>query len=53
MSALTKISIEWQRHTGAFYRPSGWIDVGAIQGRGRRDTKKRYDESKNDIWLQG
>ena len=53
MSALIEVSTDSPRHTGAFERPSGWIDVGTNQERGRRDTKKRYDKSKNDIWLQG
>ena len=30
---------------------SGWTHVGATQGRGRYDTKNRYDKPKKDIWL--
>ena len=49
---LIETFVETPRHTGAVYRASGWTYVGATQGRGRYDTKKRYDKPKKDIWLR-
>ena len=44
--------METPRYTGAVYRASGWIRVGATQGRGRYDMNNRYDKPKKDIWLR-
>ncbi len=49
---LIETFVETPRYTGAVYRASGWIPVGATQGRGRYDTKKRFDKPKKDIWLR-
>ena len=49
---LIETFVEVPRFTGAVYRASGWIRVGATQGRGRYDTNKRYDKPKKDIWLR-
>ena len=49
---LIETFVETPRYTGAVYRASGWIRVGTTQGRGRYDTKKRYDKPKKDIWLR-
>ena len=49
---LIETFVETPRYTGAVYRASGWIHVGATQGRGRYDTKKLYDKPKKDIWLR-
>ncbi|MCY4030252.1 MAG: DUF4338 domain-containing protein [Acidobacteria bacterium] len=49
---LIETFVETPRYTGAVYRASGWTHVGATQGRGRYDTKKRYDKPKKDIWLR-
>ena len=49
---LIETFVETPRYTGAVYRASGWTLVGATQGRGRYDTKKRYDKPKKDIWLR-
>ena len=49
---LIETFVETPRYTGAVYRASGWIHVGATQGRGRYDTKNRYDKPKKDIWLR-
>ena len=40
------------RFTGAVYRASGRLRVGATQGRGRYDRDKLYDKPKKDIWLR-
>ena len=34
------------------YRASGWIHVGATQGRGRYDRDRQYDKPKKDVWLR-
>ena len=49
---LIEAFVETPRYTGAVYRASGWIHVGATQGRGRYDTKNRFDKPKKDIWLR-
>ena len=49
---LIETFVETPRYNGAVYRASGWIHVGATQGRGRYDRKKRYDKPKTDIWLR-
>ena len=49
---LIETFVETPRYTGGVYRASGWTRVGATQGRGRYDTKKRYDKPKKDIWLR-
>ena len=49
---LMETFVETPRYTGAVYRASGWTHVGATQGHGRYDTKKRYDKPKKDIWLR-
>ena len=36
----------------AVYRASGWLHVGATQGRGRYDRDKLYDKPRKDIWLR-
>ena len=43
---LIKTFVETPRHTGAVYRASGWIRVGATQGRGRYDRDRQYDKPK-------
>ena len=45
-------SVETPRYTGAVYRASGWLHVGATQGRGRYDRDKLYDKPRKDIWLR-
>ena len=40
------------RVTGAVYRASGWIHVGATKGRGRYDRDKLYDKPRKNIWLR-
>ena len=40
------------RYTGAVYRASGWIRVGATQGRGRYNMTNRSDKPRKDIWLR-
>ena len=49
---LIETFVETPRYTGAVYRASGWIRVGPTQGRGRYDTRNRYDKPKKDIWLR-
>ena len=49
---LIETFVETPRYTGAVYRASGWIRVGPTQGRGRYDTKNRYDKPTKDIWLR-
>ena len=49
---LIETFVETPRYTGAVYRASGWTRVGATRGRGRYDTKNRYDKPKKDIWLR-
>ena len=49
---LIETFVETSRYTGAVYRASGWIRVGTTQGRGRYDTRNRYDKPKKDIWLR-
>ena len=49
---LIETFVETPRHTGAVYRASGWIHLGTTQGRGRYDTKNRYDKPKKDIRLR-
>ena len=34
------------------YRASGWIHVGATQGRGRYDRDRQFDKPKKDVWLR-
>ena len=33
-------------------RASGWIRVGATQGRGRYDRDRQFDKPKKDVWLR-
>ena len=49
---LIETFVETPRYTGAVYRASDWIRVGTTQGRGRYDTKNRYDKPKKGIWLR-
>ena len=43
---LIETFVEMPRYTGAVYRASGWIHVGATKGRGRYDQDKLYDKPK-------
>ena len=43
---LIETFVETPRYTGAVYRASGWIHVGATQGRGRHDRDRQYDKPK-------
>ena len=49
---LIETFVETPRYTGAVCRVSGWIRVGATQGRGRYGTNRRYDKPRRDIWLR-
>ena len=49
---LIETFVETPRYTGAVYRASGWIHVGATQGRGRYDRDRQYDKPKKDVWLR-
>ena len=49
---LIETFVETPRYTGAVYRASGWIHVGATQGRGRYDRYTRRAQPKKDIWLR-
>ncbi len=49
---LIETFVETPRYTGAVYRASGWIRVGATQGRGRYNMNNRSDKPKKDIWLR-
>ena len=49
---LIETFVETPRYTGAVYRASGWIHVGATQGRGRYDRDRHYDKPKKDVWLR-
>ena len=49
---LIETFVETPRYTGAVYRASGWLHVGATQGRGRYDRGKLYDKPRKDIWLR-
>ena len=49
---LIETFVETPRYTGAVYRASGWIHVGATKGRGRYDRDKLYDKPRKDIWLR-
>ena len=49
---LIETFVETPRYTGAVYKASGWIHVGATRGRGRYDRDKLYDEPRKDIWLR-
>ena len=49
---LIETFVETPRYTGAVYRASGWIHVGATKGRGRYDRDKLYDKLRKDIWLR-
>ena len=44
--------VETPRYTGAVYKASGWIHVGATKGRGRYDRATLYDKPPKDIWLR-
>ena len=52
MPVLIETFVETPRYTGAVYRASGWIHVGATKGRGRYDRDKLYDKPRKDIWLR-
>ena len=49
---LIETFVETPRYTGAVYRASGWIHVGATKRRGRYDRDKLYDKPRKDIWLR-
>ena len=49
---LIETFVETPRYTGAVYRASGWIRVGATQERGRYDRDRQYDKPKKDVWLR-
>ena len=49
---LIETFVETPRYTGAVYRASGWIHVGATQGRGRYDRDRQYNKPKKDVWLR-
>ncbi len=49
---LVETFVETPRYTGAVYKASGWIHVGATKGRGRYDRDKLYDKPRKDIWLR-
>ena len=49
---LIETFVETPRYTGAVYRASGWIHVGATKGRGRYDRDKLYDKPRKNIWLR-
>ena len=44
LPVLIETFVETPRYTGAVYRASGWIHVGATQGRGRYDRHKQCDK---------
>ena len=44
--------VETPRFTGTVYQASGWIQVGATQGRGRQDTHRKHNLPKKHIWLK-
>ena len=49
---LMETFVETPRFTGTAYKASGWIHVGATQGRGRQDTQRHYALPKKHIWLK-
>jgi len=49
---LIETFVQTPRYTGAVYRASGWIRVGATQGRGRYDRHKPYDKPRRDVLLR-
>ena len=49
---LIETFVETPRYTGAVYRASGRIHVGATKGRGRYDRDKLYEKPRKDIWLR-
>ena len=49
---LIETFVETPRYTGAVYKASGWIPVGATQGRGRYDRHTKRAQPKKDIWLR-
>jgi hypothetical protein len=49
---LIETFVETPRYTGAVYRASGWIHVGATQGRGRYDRHTKRSQPRKDIWLR-
>ena len=49
---LIETFVETPRFTGTLYKASGWIHVGATQGRGRYDRHTRRAIPKKDIWLR-
>ena len=49
---LIETFVETPRYTGAVYKASGWIHVGATKGRSRYDRDKLYDKPRKDIWLR-
>ncbi len=52
LPVLIETFVETPRYTGAVYRASGWIHVGATQGRGRYDRHKQCDKPRKDVWLR-
>ena len=52
VTPLIETFVETPRYTGAVYRASGSIHVGATQGRGRYDRDRKFDKPKKDVWLR-
>ena len=48
---LMETFVETPRFSGITYKASGWIHVGATQGRGRYDTRKEFGKPIKAIWL--
>ncbi len=48
---LMETFVEIPRFSGITYKASGWIHVGATQGRGRYDTRKEFGKPIKAIWL--
>ena len=48
---LMETFVETPRFSGITYKASGWIHVGATQGRGRYDTKREFGKPIKAIWL--
>ena len=46
ITPLIETFVETPRYTGAVYRASGWIHVGATQGRGRYYRDRQFDKPK-------
>ena len=48
---LMETFVETPRFPGITYKASGWIHVGATQGRGHYDTRKEFGKPIKAIWL--